>query len=213
MAAGSGRGSRWGLPRSPVALDAERTSVECACAEGCRFALSSSLVLDPGGRLREAGLALGKALPVRGKASLAREGPGIPEPRRRSTGGSKVQPCDRQAGVGLSAFTYRFPPSWAASADRTSPPDPLAPKSSRRSGATRSLRPAAHADAMGRLLPMPFGHYFSAGSHLAWLAVGAGARRERGDASCLWPESSLRPFGRGGRGFRSQVGGVRPAGR
>ena len=40
-----------------------------------------------------------------------------------STVGSEVQPCDRQAGVGLSAFTHRFPPHERPA--RTAPHPPI----------------------------------------------------------------------------------------
>lgn len=39
-------------------------------------------------------------MPVSGKALLAREGPGIPEPRRRSTGGSRCNLATGRPGLG-----------------------------------------------------------------------------------------------------------------
>ncbi len=53
-----------------------------------------------------------KASPVRRRSSTDPGGIGVTNPGATPSSAveSGVQPCDRQAGVGLSAFTHRFPP-------------------------------------------------------------------------------------------------------
>lgn len=75
----------------------------------------------------------------------------------------EMQPFNRQAGVGLSAFTHRFPPSRAASADRTLAVRSVSARVVQEGGSDPFLHPADELRSEQlvaepiRFLPMPFG--------------------------------------------------------
>lgn len=74
-----------------------------------------------GERLRRSFLPKSKASPGQRRSQPDWMGPNLGA-APSSTVGSEVQPCDRQAGVGLSAFTHRFPPSRRPARTATHPP-------------------------------------------------------------------------------------------